>query len=232
MATKQVPKIVQTLGNIPAHRATFYTDNKKPELSLESGQRVSYLRYKTDKETNTLRSSMAVIVFSVTRSEVLREDKGAEFLDALIAEKQDDYIKRAAEGSVKFDGAELASELIRDYFDNSRTANGTRVTGEQVGSFFDSALASWLMDRIVAKFPNFEADKVAKVVEQYRASFADLSKYSLPHSKQVTEMIAKAWAEFTSQESYEDSDLGDWIGERIKKLQDRHNAQEMLVDAI
>ena len=89
-----------------------------------------------------------------------------------------------------------------------------------------------MVDKIVAKFPQFQADKVAAVVSQYRAAFCDLCKYSLPQSKQVAEMLAKAWNEFSKLESYEDSDLGEWIAERIKKLNDRHNATEMLVDAI
>lgn len=226
-------KVVQDNGNIPAVRVSYYQDNKKPELKLESGQRVSLLRYKTDKETKTLRSSMAVILNQVTKHAVIQQtERGAEMLQAMIDERQDELAKRCADKEFEFANVESAEFMVKDYFDNTRTAGGKRVSAEMIGKFFDESMQNWLMDRVISKFPAFDADKVAKVVSQYRTSFADLTKYSLPHSKQVSEMLAKAWGEFTTQESYEDSELGDWIGERIKKLQDRHNAQEMLVDAI
>jgi hypothetical protein len=225
--------IKQDSGKIPAVRVTFFTDNKKPDVKLSEGQRLAILRFKTDKDTNTLRSSMAVILNGVSCTDLIhRTDKGSEVLQLLVSELQDSMLRRVADGSEEFAKCEDAQALVSDYLDNSRTASGKRVSSEMVGSFFDAGLASFLMDRIIAKFPAFDADKIGKVVAQYRQAFCDLSKYSLPQSKQVSEMLNKAWSEFSAQESYEDSDIGDWIGERVKKLQDRHNSQEMLIEAI
>ena len=228
MATK--PNKVQKLGNIPAVRNTFYF-GEKPELSVASDQRAAFLRFKTDKETNTVRESMAVFVNLLTPSSIIHGDaKGTEFLQSLVNEAQDSVLKRVADGSCEFDVAQDYSKLIADYFDNSRTASGNRVSAEVVGNYFDAELSSWLMDRIVAKFPQFSAEKIAAVVSQYRASFCDLAKYQMPHSKPVTEMLARAWNE--SPVEKDESELAEWISGRIKKLQDRHNEAEMLVDAI
>lgn len=222
--------IKQELGNIPAVRVTFYTDNIKPELSLSAGQRASYLRYKTDKKTDTLRSSMAVILNAITRAQVNEATKGYEFIDALIAEKQDDFLKRCADKEVEFSKVESAQELINDYLDNTRTKSGQKLTTETLGAYFDAKMAESVITRIVEKFPHFASDKVEAVVKQYRALWCDLAKYGLPHTKQGAELVGKL---VTMHKFAEDeSELQEWAQERIKKLQDKHNAAEMLVDAI
>lgn len=221
---------VQALGNIPAVRNSFF-DDKRPDIKLESGQRISYLRFKTDKEKDTLRSSMAVVVNLLTPSSIIHgSDKGTEFLQALVNEAQDSVLKATSEGKADFDTCQDYQKLIADYFDNSR-AGGNRVNGEDVGKFFDANLSDWLMGRVIEKFPQFDADKVAKVVSQYRASFMDLAKYQMPHSKPVFSMIDKAWREATMPETA-DTDMVEWVAARLKKLGDRHNEAEMLIDAI
>lgn len=220
--------IKQELGNIPAVHAMFYSDNKKPELKLGEGEIAHYLRYKTDKEKQELRSSMAVVAQQITLAAIRQNAKGTEFLQSVVDELQTELAKRCGDKEITFDQVSSADFLISDYFDNSR--NGGRVSAEQVGKFFDEALSNWLMDRVVAKFPQFDADKVAKVVLQYRQAFCDLAKIGLPHSKQVAEMLNKAWNEFSWNS--DDEEMGQWISAKLKKLMDRHNAAEMLIDAI
>lgn len=228
--TKKPATVIEQLGNLPAIRSTFYQKDK-PELAVAPDQRVSFLRFKTDKESNTLRKSVAVIVNKHTPSAIIHgSDKGTEFLQALIDAAQDEAAKQVAEGKADFEVVQDYAKLIADYFDNSR-AGGSRVSAEIVGKFFDSDVSSWLMDRVIAKFPQFDADKVAKVVTQYRASFCDLTKYQMPHTKPVIEMLAKAWNEFLP--TVEDqTDLHEWISARIKKQQDRHNGEQMMLEAI
>jgi hypothetical protein len=229
MSTKQ---IVESLGNIPAVRGTIYADNKsKPEFKLESGQRVSWQRFKTtkDKEGNeTLRKPIAVIVNEITPSAIIRgNEKGTEFLQSLVNEFQDGEVKLSAEGKQEFTKCESLDALIASYFDSSRASG---VTKETVAAFFDDAMQGWLVSRIVAKYPQMETDKVAKVAEQYKASFCDLAKYQMPHTKPAFELLSKAHKEFAYPEQYQD--MAEWIAERLQKLHDRHNASEMLMDAI
>jgi hypothetical protein len=228
----KVPTIVQSAGDIPAVRVSYYTDNKVPAIALSAGQRLSKLYYKTNKETNTLRSSMAVILNQVAVRAIQSCERGQELLQALVDELQDAAAKRVADKSAPWELVEDAERLVKDYFDTSRTASGKKVSAQDVGTFFDTFLTEFLVGRIVAKFPQFATDKVAKVVEQHKQAFCDLAKYSLPHGKGVTEILAKDWNEYTKEETFEATDMSDWIGERIKKLQDRHNAEEMLTEAI
>lgn len=223
--------IKQDLGNLSAIRTTFYVDNKKPELSLSEGQRVCILAYKTNKETKTLRSSMALILNQVTKHAVIQQtEKGAELLQCLIDEKQDELAKRCADKEFPFENVESAEFLVKDYFDNSRTASGKKVTAEILGTYYDSNMLPQVVERIVAKFPQFDTSKVEAVAKQYRQLWTDLSKYGLPHTKQGTELVAKLVSLHVFSE--EDAELQEWAKERVKKLQDRHNAAEMLVDAI
>lgn len=228
MATKQ-PIIKQSLGNIPTIRAQFYSDNKKPEFALSEGQRASFIRFKTDKDTNTLRQSFGVIVHAVSSAKVRDTDRGAEMLQQMIHDYQDTMLRRCADGSVPFESCELADKLVADYFDTTRTSSGNRVTTEILGKWFDDNAAEWMAAKIVAKFPQFDASKSEAVLKQYRNAVADLAKYGLPLTKPVTAMLNKFHAEFSYAE---DDDMQEFIGERLKKLTDKHNADENLLDAI
>jgi len=224
----------QDHGNIPAARVTFFSD-KLPEVQLAQGQRLAKLRYKTDKESNTLRSSMAVVLNRVSYTSLIHQtDKGSEVLQSLVDEVlQDAMLKRVADKSEEFSKVEDAQALVSDYLDNSRTSSGKKVTQEIVAKFFDDSMTKFLVEKIVSKFPKFDQDKVLAVVNQHRQAFIDLAKYSLPQTKAVTEVIRKDWEAFIESEHYEaENELNDWIGERIKKLMDRHNAAEMLIEAI
>lgn len=232
---KQTPTVVETLGNLPAVRTTFY-DDAKPALSVTAEQRAAFLTFKTDKEKNTVRRKMAVVVNLLTPSNIIHgSDKGTEFLQALVNDAQDSVLKLVADGKAEFETAQDYAKLIADYFDNSRSASGKRVTGEDVGKFFDALMAGWLTDKVIAKFPQFDAEKVAKVVGQYRQSFCDLAKYQMPHTKPVFQMIQKAYTEWmadSEEATTTESDLPEWISARLAKLNDRLNADEMLIDAI
>lgn len=227
---------IEKLGNIPAARNTYFAD-KKPDLLIGSDQRASYLRFKTDKESNTLRSSMAVFVNLLTPSTIIHgTERGTEFLQCLVNECQDAALKACAEEKADFDVVQDFQKLIADYFDNSRTASGKRVSAENVGTFFDRNMKEWLECKVTTKFPAFDADKTAKVVAQYRAAFADLSKYQMPHTKAVYSMLDKAWTEFLTglvdTAEVADSEMVEWIAARMEKLNNRLNADEMLIDAI
>lgn len=225
-ATKQ-PTVVQSLGNLSATRVTFYQKNAKPVITNGEGFRTSFLYFKTDKEKNELRSSMAVQVRILPRNGFT-----GEFYAAMLEEVQDSILKRVADGELPFETSESAEAIEKDYFDTTRIG-GRKVKGEDVGKWFDATMTNWLMDKIVAKFPQFDADKVVKVVGQYRQAFCDLTKYGLPQSKPVTDMIQKAFKEWFSQPELEEADeMTMFVGERIKKLADKHNAEEMLIDAI
>lgn len=231
--TTKVPTSIETLGNLPAVRCTFYK-GIKPEVKVETDSRVSYLAFKVNKTANTIRRSIAVAVAKFTPSMVIHgHERGTEFLQSLIDECQDGALKRVAEGKASFELAQDYAKMITDYFDTSRSASGSRITAECLGEFFDMSLAGWLTDKVIAKFPAFDADKVAKVVAQYRAAFSDLAKYQLPHTKPVTMMLQKAWNEAKEDSNVDvDDETAEWISGRIQKLVDRHNADEMLVDAI
>jgi hypothetical protein len=220
----------QDHGNIPQVRVTFYADNKKPELKLADGQRASFLRYKTDKKLDTLRASMAVILNKITRAAVAQEVQGSEFIDAIIAEKQDELLKRCADKELDFASVESAEFLVKDYFDTTRTASGKKLTAETLGKYFDDKMAAGVVERIVTKFPQFDAAKIAAVTTQYRQLWCDLSKYGLPHTKQGTELVAKLVA--MHQFAEEETELAEWAAKRVKSLQDKHNAAEMMIDAI
>lgn len=221
----------QDAGNLSAVRVSYYADNKQPDIKLSEGQRLSILRYKTDKEAKTLRSSMAVILNRVTKHAIIHQtEKGEEFLQCLIDEVQDNLCKRCADKEFPFENVESADFMVKDYFDNTRTASGKRLTSELLGTYYDANMLLQVVERIVAKFPHFDTSKVEAVAKQYRQLWTDLSKYGLPHTKQGTELVAKLVSLHTFSE--EDSELKEWAAERVKKLQDRHNAAEMLVDAI
>jgi hypothetical protein len=221
---------IQDHGNIPAVRVTFYADNKKPELSLSADQRASFLRYKTDKKLDVLRASMAVILNKITRHQVSQEAQGSDFVDALIAEKQDELLKRCADKELDFASVESAEFLVKDYFDTTRTASGKKLTADTLGAYFDGKMMAAVVERIVAKFPQFEASKIEAVTKQYRQLWCDLSKYGLPHTKQGTELVAKLVAMHSFAE--EETELAEWAAKRVKSLQDKHNAAEMMIDAI
>lgn len=222
--------LIQNLGNLRAVRATFYTDNKKPALAPTEDQRSVFLTYKTNKKDNTLRSSIALIINKLPKHVVNQCDKGAEFIQALIDERQDELLKRCADKELTFEQCEDAQFLVTDYFDNTRTANGTRVTVEGLGKFFDDSMLAWVVERIVAKFPQFDSAKVEAIAKQYKQAFCDLAKYGLPHTKQVATLLQKLVSEFEWSE--EQVELRDWTQERVKKLMDKHNASEMMIDAI
>lgn len=223
--------IKQDLGNLSAVRVSYYVDNKQPDIKLSEGQRVSILRYKTDKITSTLRSSMAVILNRVTKHAIIHQtEKGEEFIQCLLDEVQDNLAKRCADKELTFEQVESADFMVKDYFDNTRTASGKKVTADILGTYYDVNMLPQVVERIVAKFPHFDTSKVEAVAKQYKQLWTDLSKYGLPHTKQGTELVAKLVS--LHQFSEEDSELQEWAKERVKKLQDRHNAAEMLVDAI
>jgi hypothetical protein len=220
-------------SNIPTIRTTSYTKTK-PDLKLSDGQRACFLTFKTDKETKVKPDSLAIILNRVTTHAMIQTtDKGGELMQSLLDDLQDFNAKRANEGAASFDIVEDAAKMCADYFDTSRTSSGTRVTKELVSKWFDANMATWLQGKVVAKFPQFTPDKVAAVVAQYRESFAMLASYQLPHSKPVYNMIQKAWNDLLASDvELSDSDTVEWIAERLTKLGNRHNAEEMLVDAI
>lgn len=218
-------KIKQILGNIPQVRVSFYTDNKKPELKPAEGFRVAFLRYKTDKETQELRSSMAIQIRKLSRSNFT-----SEFYERILEEVQDSALKRCGDSELSIDQCEDGEFLCRDYLETSRSG-GKRISAADVGKWFDEEMESPLMDSVIAKYPKWESEKVAALVSKYRDSFCELTKYSLPQSKQVSAMLSNAYGKITA-EFEATSEMCEYVGERLKKLAERHANTESLESAV
>jgi hypothetical protein len=223
----------QALGNIPAISATFYKETK-PELKVGEGERATFLRFKVEETSETegkKRESIALVVPQFTIAKLRDCEKGSEFLLELVNEQQDSNAKACAESKAQWNSVVDPAEMIREYFDNTRTASGGRVTAEVVGKFFDASMVEWMTARVQAKFPQFDSEKIDKVVAQYRQSFCDLSKYQMPHTKAVFGMLQKAWLEFLAEnvELEFDTEMADWINIRMKKLEDRNNEEAQLM---
>lgn len=217
----------QKLGKLPAAMVTFYQD-KRPNVTALEGKFVCYLGYKESKKSATKREKMAVQVTKLD-ADGFSGVSGHTFLNELIQEAQESVVKRAADGEDCFAKAESADELVKDWNDTSRDSSGRKITKEAIAAWFHDECDEYITTRALMKNAQMKEDTLAKLLDDYAGMFCRFTKYDIVNAFAPNQfaLVKQILANTTGE-----SEMREWINERVAKIEELQTAQDDLVNAI